>query len=177
MIQGLPLFYSFNDKSFIIFSEYACNDVHDYQKMARRAGKYVIGGVRSPKSVAVYIISPDGVILHKRYKYRHFGQEGLTKAELPRIVTLLPAGITILPLICFEMLFPEDWFNSTGHVDFVVHLISSEMQDSHQAEGWQALHKILCLRFCCDVVVSSGISMNVPPLDPNRINLSGVYRA
>lgn len=176
MIRGLPLLYSCRDKQFLIFSEYASDNVKDYQKHAIHTSRYVIGGVRSLRNVAIYIINPEGKILYKRYKYRHFGQEGLIKAEKPEIVHL--DGFTILPLICFEMLFPEDWFNlPAAGVNFIVHLISSEMQNSHQAEGWEALHKVLQMRFYCDVVVVSGTKeeMGIPsPINPYPINLTKV---
>jgi len=81
--------------------------------------------------------------------------------------TFTVKGIKVLPIICYELLFPDLWIN-LEKPDVVTHHVGFPMFDISQMEGWRALHRVLAKHYKCPVVVCCGGSL------PDPLNLSGI---
>lgn len=70
-------------------------------------------------------------------------------------------GVTLLVLICKEILFPQDWWHVRA--DAVIHQVGFPMYDKYQADAWRALHRAASLHVGGPVLVqSSSLSVSVP---------------
>lgn len=153
--------WDYQDLRFLVFSEYAMRNHGDYAKIATDSKKYVIGGSLETHRISVSLYSPDGELLGKRDKTHLFPSEkDGVRQEGDRIFPFefVANGkkLTLLPILCYELLFPEDWIDSKFKPDFITHHIGFPMFDAVQDEDWFSMQKVLALRFKCDVVVSCG---------------------
>lgn len=98
-----------------------------------------------------------GEILDERYKevYPPFSKQTY-KQTRGKIKEFEYDTYSILPIICYEILFPSLWMSPEFNPDFVTHHIGFPMFDIFQLEGWVALQEIMADFFDCPVVVSCG---------------------
>jgi len=150
-MDGTPVTY----RDFIVFPE--CGEtlegLRSFSKQAN--GYYVVGPVENGRYTILHILY-NGTSLYNRDKFRVATRfEGIEKGGVPpRVVGLSDANI--LPLICFEILFPEDYLPIEGKVDLVVHCVGCPMFDEDQKEGWVAMQKTLSIVLGCPVVCCCG---------------------
>jgi len=143
-------------KNFVIYPEYCGYSESQLADRSLESDKYHIAAIpRDGKNEAVVFYK--GSLIYSRAKYQlyfketKFAEKGTIK---PEIITL--AGWNVLILICYEIIFPEDYFIQTKDVDLVVHVVGYPMYDENQREAWIALQKCISLKFKCPVVCCCG---------------------
>jgi len=159
-LNETPIEYKYHDIPFLVYSEYLTNNPENYAEVAKVEKKYVIGGAREKDCVSVSMYSPDGEFIGRRYK-KHLTQGEIETGTIPANGEISPfviekEKIEVLPIICYELLFPEDWLHLDIKPYFITHYIGFPMYDKIQDEAWFAMQKVLSLRFKCDVVVACG---------------------
>ncbi len=161
---------------FMIYSEYATTNPNEYSKIARINKCYVIGGATEEKCVSSSLFDPEGKLIAARNK-THLIKSELASGKLPGDgifpfeINANGKKITILPILCYELLFPEDWIGIESKPNFVIHHIGFPMFNKGQDMDWFSMQKMLALRFKCDVVVACG---NGEAEGTDAINNSGV---
>lgn len=71
----------------------------------------------------------------------------------------------ILPILCYEICFPKDFF-SFRKIDLITHHVGFPMFDKHQFKAWEALQMAYSLHFEAPLICACGG-------DENELNLSG----
>lgn len=163
-MEGKPLEY----QNFTVYPEY-CGLSSDYlMDMSNLAFNYQVAALEVNSQIVVFIFH-NGKVIHSRRKFRLHESEvgrglrpGLIK---PKIVNL--DGRNILILICYEIMFPEDYLPIKEKVDLIIHMIGHPMLDENQREGWVALQRSLSLVYNCPVVCCCGG-------EEGRMNITGV---
>ena len=132
-------------------------------ELATKIKGVFIGSHANYNKVGISIFH-NGTLIGTRTKHR------LTKTEIdtgripgkekPRVFEV--AGLRILPIICYELLYPKDYIFSKN-VDLVTHHVYSVMFDLCQYEGWKAMYHTLSAHFDCPVITACGA--------PNRLGL------
>ena len=146
--------------------------------LASKTKGVFIGSYASYNEVGIAIYN-NGLFIGSRLKHR------LTKTEIdtgrrpgkvkPKVFEV--AGLRILPIICYELLYPKDYVFEYRKVDLITHHVYSVMFDLCQYEGWKAMYHTLSIYFNCPVITSSG-SPSVLSLD-NRfltMDVSGIVK-
>lgn len=136
-----------------------------------------IGSYASYNEVGIAIYN-NGLFIGSRLKHR------LTKTEIgtgrkpgkekPNVFEV--AGLRILPIICYELLYPKDYLQHK-EVDLITHHVYSVMFDLAQYEGWKAMYHTLSVYFDCPIIISCG-SPSLLSLD-NRfltMDVSGIVK-
>ena len=160
---------------YIVCPEYTLYNKEDYVDMAKndpyphRQHILSIGGVQEFNQTKVVIANEKGV-LFERGKYRLTSMEkNMRQGKPPEVFHLYSVGI--LPLLCSEILYPEDYFHLKdqigSNIKIVTHHVGFEMYDEHQFKAWRSLQKAVAAHFHCPVVCSSGGKRN-------ELNLTGI---
>lgn len=163
-MKGTPLDY----QNFTVYPEY-CGLSLDYLIVqSRTTNNYVIATVeRGYQNMAVVFYK--GGMVYARSKYRLHSSEvekGIKPGSLkPGVVSL--DGRNVLILICYEIVFPEDYLGGRERVELVVHMVGQPMFSEEQREGWIALQKALSLVYGCPVICCCGGHRD-------RMNITGV---
>ena len=139
----------------LVYPEYTNMTWDDYDKISANTGKMVIGGYQSSGNIGAYL-SYKG-----RYAYRT--KVHLTSNEIENgyttkdkeIQTLEMGGIRVLPIICKEILFPEDYYHLKD-IGIITHHIGYPMYDRHQYLAWEALQKAAVEHFKCPLISITG---------------------
>jgi len=154
-------------EDFTVYPEYGRDqNPYDFAETAKDSNYHIITLAHKNKNTAV--IAKSGKVIWQRSKHRLFGNESeLFAGELPYLAFL--NGRKVLPLICYELLFPEDYWNIKG-VDLVIHMVGFPMYDINQKEAWIAIQKAVSLHFKCPVVCCCGGFRN-------EMNISRVVNA
>lgn len=174
----MNLEYKYKNKEFIVCPE--SGHLLNLKNLAKETGKFVIGGFQVDLGTKVALINPEGEILDQRFKAVHPGFRDHSKDKTDKIrpfyiltkeVEFGGRPITVLPLICYEIIFPKLWTQAAGvsNVNFVTHHVGSPMFDIFQLEGWRALQEMVGLLFDCDIICSCGGKKS-------PMNLSGIIK-
>ena len=86
------------------------------------------------------VIYNKGERIYSRPKYRLHNQETeqvIPGEGLPKVIKT--GSISILPLICYELLFPEDYLKLYLSPKVIIHMVGFPMYDENQKEGWVAM--------------------------------------
>ena len=104
--------------------------------------------------------------VYERAKYRIYKDENVLQGiRKPEVIRL--GDKKVLVLICYEILFPEDYVKKIKDVDVIIHIVGFPMYDENQMEGWIGMQKILSITFDCPVVCSCGG-------DETNMNITGI---
>jgi predicted amidohydrolase len=147
----------------IVYPEFGLTKEEAINK-ARITNAIVVTGFKNPgQSVLV----TDGKTSFVRPKLIHPLTEVPKELQSTGVCeTFIIRGLKILPIICYELMFPDLWMN-LEKPDLVTHHIGFPMFDVSQMEGWKALHRVLAKYYKCPVVVSCGGERG--PLNPSGI--------
>lgn len=154
-------------KDILVIEEYY-GSFNDVRKEAFKNKCITIGGYWKNDQVGVALFDSKGQVIGQREKFR------LTKSEVPsRTRGLLKPqvieveGIKVLPIICYELLYPKDYLH-IKNVDVITHHVFSPMFNLEQYEGWKAMYHTLSVFFNCPVVSASGPPFHTP------MNVTGI---
>jgi len=97
-----------------------------------------------------------GATLYMRAKYRVPSMESdvVPGVEKPEVAELVNKNVLIL--ICYEIMFPEDYIIQKQKIDAIVHMVGFPMYSEEQKEGWVAMQKALSLIYNCPLICSCG---------------------
>lgn len=140
------------------------------QQNANKKRVNYIGGFNYFNSTGVALVKHNGEVLDKRFKVVYPAFTDRSKSKTDPIRTFRYKETTILPLICYEIVFPRLWMKKEFKPDFVTHHVGFPMFDVFQLEGWRALQEAIAIFFNCDVVCSCGGTLKTP------MNLSGIIK-
>jgi len=112
------------------------------------------------------VISYIGKQIYSRPKFRLFKTEEAQPGRSKPVIAKMGSTCT-LPLICYELLFPQDYLKLYLKPDIIIHMVGFPMQDENQKEGWVAMQKALSIIYNCPLVCCCGGPMN-------DLNISGV---
>lgn len=152
-----------------VYPEYCDLTTDDLLLASKEDMSYHIAAKVSGRENRVFVYHDDW-LEHARSKYRLHSseiEEGLTRGTVrPKAVKL--GGVSVLILICYELLFSQDYLlQNINKTDLVVHLVGQPMFSEVQREGWVAMHEVLSCLYRCPVVCCCGGSVG-------RMNISGV---
>lgn len=156
--------YSFKDITFEIYPEYTTYQIEDYKQIVNDV---LIGGYQYQNKVSVCLIDKDGFILTRSKKH-------LTMWELDTGITsgcvkvFEYKELRILPILCYEICYPESFFNLTD-IDLITHHVAYPMKDKDQYKGWLGLQKAFSQHFNCPLVCACGGEKGV-------FNLTGIIK-
>jgi len=153
-----PTEFEIKGQKFILYSEYAFSNMNQIKKISRQQKDTVyICGLRIPKGVFSVMVK-NGVWQGEREKthYTTFEKKDGLEERGWHFGTMNYNGIEILPILCYEICFPEDTMKSIYKPDVIVHHIGFPMYDKHQYEAWFALEKSLAVFYNCPVYASTG---------------------
>ena len=144
-------------KDFLIFSEYYNGLEEDLFKLSVDTEKTVLSGIQDFVGVKAVIIK-NGKLIHYRYKHRLTSGEmlimGHQRGTLPKPYNVDDKNV--LQLMCYEICFPEDFYNLDNKIDLIVHHIGFPMYDRNQYIAWEALQKAAVEHFKCPLVSVCG---------------------
>lgn len=163
--------FNVKDESFLVLPEYY-STIDKIVKRAKKQSLNIISGYHNSKESGVVLVDNTGTLIARRKKVR------LVKAEQDRgmkagkkILLFRYKDITILPLICYEIVYPIDYYhfgkeitNFSEKIDFITHHIYSPMFDIYQYEGWRALQQAVGQHYNCPVIVACGEDKRVHEL-------------
>jgi len=103
------------------------------------------------------LVFHQGRVVARRPKYRLHFSENITPGR-SQPTGLILGDKRVLILICYELLFPEDYLlqNRDRRADLVLHLVGYPMFSEYQKEDWTALHKVISILYSCPVVCCCG---------------------
>ncbi|KKK71391.1 hypothetical protein LCGC14_2914400, partial [marine sediment metagenome] len=154
---------------FVLHPEYWGKTTHDLRLESQDDEKYHIASQEFNRQNRLFVYHEDWLI-HDRAKYRLHSSEvkdGLEPGdELPRTVPIRDKRVLIL--ICYEVLFPEDYLlQNKGNVDLVLHMIGEPMFNEDQREGWIAMQQAISIMYQCPVICCCGGKKG-------RMNITGI---
>ena len=167
-MKGKPITY----KTFTVYPELCGYSLEEFTAISKVASSnYHIASVRVPtksKFLNMGVIIRNGQIFYRRLKSRlHYPDESdtLEGKIKPEVIQLDEKNI--LFLVCYELLFPEDYLPVKTKPDIVIHIVGCPMVDEEQREGWVAMQKALAIMLGCPLVCCCGG-------DRGRMNISAV---
>ena len=166
-MRGTPVTYkpSGSSEEFTVYPEYCGLSLEELSKNSMD-GTYHIATLPL-LGHNMMVIHYKGEKIYSRPKYRLFKTEHeVTPGEVPPI-TLNINNNLMLPLICYELMFPEDYLKLYQWVSVIIHMVGFPMYDENQKEGWVAMQKALTIIYNCPLVCCCGGPMN-------NFNISGI---
>ena len=165
-VKGNPVIY----QNWVVYPE-CCEE--NLEEVSKNTDNYVIGTnpvqYKNGPICNILDVYYLGGILYMRGKHRIHLTEKASPGLKPEIIRI--GAQSILPLICYEILFPEDYLPQSGHlrrpVDLIIHMVGFPMYDINQKEAWVAMQKTLSIMFNCPLVCCCGG-------EPGEMNISGV---
>lgn len=150
-MEGKTLKY----QDFTIYPECCGHSIKDLLEASKENDSYHIAAIPEYSQILA-VVFHKGEVMYTRAKHRLHPSETQVKegSEKPTIATL--NGKRILILICYEIMFPEDYLQKKPPIDLVIHMVGYPMRDENQREGWIALQKCLALTYNCPVVCCCG---------------------
>jgi len=102
------------------------------------------------------LVIKEGKTLYLRKKYRNYPHSPSKplNGRKPEVIQLKKKKVLIL--ICYELLFPEDYLPTLSKPDIILHMIGFPMEDENQKEGWIAVQKTLSIVYNCPLVCCCG---------------------
>jgi len=137
-----------------VYPEYTNLTINDYLKLSD--GKSIIGGLRQGDFINTVLVK-NGQLLDTRSKVTPTSSEindGVKPGD--QIRTFAWDDYTILPIICFEICFPELYYNISDKVDLITHHVGFPMFNQYQYTAWNALQKAVCEHFHAPIVSVCG---------------------
>jgi len=163
-MTGIPINY----QEFTVYPEYCNLSLDHLMDQSIKTGKYQVATSEVGNQNQVVVVYR-GKTIHTRGKYRLHHTEvdrGIKPGRLkPRVFNF--GGRNTLILICYEIVFPEDYLDIRRKVDLIIHIVGQPMFSEEQREGWVALQKALSLVYNCPVVCCCGGYKD-------RMNITGV---
>jgi len=153
--------------NFTVYPEYCGCSEEQLASRSKMDERYHIASVLQG-SKNVVMVFHKGTMIYSRAKCHLYPGESAVEEGKPRPEIVLLGDTFVLILICYEIIFPEDYLPlMRDGADLVVHIVGYPMTDENQREGWIALHKCLSLVFDCPVVCCCGG-------EEGRMNISGI---
>ena len=171
------LTYEMDGETYKVFSEYTPFTLRDYQKIASDEGVTVIGGYLG---MGVNVCVTNGDTTFVRSKVHLTTQE--KRVGLREGKAIYPFTIndhTILPILCYEICFPEDYYPlkdscsisspsiDSCSIDLITHHVGYPMKNHVQYQPWKALQEAMAIHFQCPVISVCGGELN-------KMNLTGI---
>ena len=165
-MKGTPITYKLPDSSeeFTVYPEH-CELPLEELRANSLDGNFHIATIPETGN-NMMVIHYKGERLYSRPKFRLHNTEQATPGINPPEVIYCNHN-RILPLICYELLFPQDYLKLYLKPDLIIHMVGFPMQDENQKEGWVAMQKALSIIYNCPLVCCCGGPMN-------DLNISGV---
>lgn len=153
-------------QNFTIYPEYCDHSIEELLEISKKDTQYHISAIAMNSKILTVVLYK-GHMVYARTKHRLHVSETWAKAgsEKPGVTDLNRKKVLIL--ICYEIMFPEDWIKIEDHPDLVIHMVGYPMFDENQREGWVALQKCLSLVYNCPVACCCGG-------ERNQMNITGV---
>jgi len=140
-------------KNFIVYPECANIPINNLKRESQN-NQYVITSIVE-NDFNKLVIYHNEKRVYERAKYRIYKDENVLQGIYkPEVIEL--GNKKVLVLICYEILFPEDYIKKIKDVDIIIHIVGFPMYDENQKEGWIGMQKILHSIFDCPVVCSCG---------------------
>lgn len=148
--------YEYLDKSYLVTSE-AYGSLEELKKLANSNDKPVIGSYCDGNNISVGLFLPGNIVVDKRLKSVSPPWKERVLGKHMSVIEY--DDVKILPIICYEIVFPKKWCNFEG-VDFVTHHVGFPMFDVFQYEAWKGLEQAVSIFYDCDVIVCCGGEKN-----------------
>lgn len=160
----------FKYQNVLLYPEYCGLSLEQLQEVSGKTTDIVIASTVHEDENRCFILK-GGEEVYYRAKYRLYSNEvgEVNKGSLPPSLVFVSTVGWVLPIICYELMFPEDWFAISRVVDvhMVLHMVGFPMFSEEQREGWVAMHKAISLAYGCPVVCCCGG-------ESGRMNITGV---
>lgn len=153
-----------------MFSEFYADNQRAVAKLSELwKGNLILCGYATDK---IYMaMALNGKVLDKRAKVmltkedRKYYKAG----DISEFRTFKINDITILPIICYEIVFSNLWRSIKEKVDVIVHNLSDPMYTEHQKEKWLGLQGYMVRWFKCPLICSVGNSKKGDKMDISRV--------
>lgn len=158
LLFSKPIEFELKNQKFILYDEYAFSTVNQIRKLSRKQKDVVfLCGLRTTKGVfSVMYQNGNWEGEHEKTHYTTSEKNQGLVEPLTRKDCFNYNGIKILPILCYEICFPEDIMRSIYKPDVIVHHIGFPMYDKHQYKAWKALEQSVGIYHNCPVYVSTG---------------------
>lgn len=153
-------------QNFTIYPECCGYDTDELLDLSEKDTQYHIAAV-PVNSQIMAVVTHENILIYARAKHRLHAGETQIKAGSEKPETINLDGKNVLILICYEIMFPEDWLQIKEKIDLVIHMVGFPMLDENQKEGWIALQKCLSLTYNCPVACCCGG-------ERNQMNITGI---
>lgn len=155
--------FTIKGETFLVLPEYY-NTIEKIAKRAKKQALNIISGYYNSKESGVVLVDREGNVVARRKKVRPVRAEQDRGMETGKALLLFRyKDIVILPIICYEIVYPKDYYhfgeevsNFSERIDFITHHIYSPMFDIYQYEGWRALEQAVGQHYNCPVIVACG---------------------
>ncbi len=158
-------------RNFTVYPEYCGFTAQEILDRSKLDDSYHIGTTLVYSSyyqqiMNIAVVANKGRLVGSRAKHQLYlpTESYLTPGPKPGL-TKLDNGENILILICYELVFPEDYVLIKP--DLMVHMVGAPMYDENQREGWVALQKSFSITHQCPVICCCGGP-------EGRMNITGV---
>lgn len=143
------------NETFLVLPEYY-GTIEKIIKRAKQEQINIIGGYSNSKETGVVLVDSSGLVIARRTKARLVRAEQWNDIQVGTVSLFKYKDITILPIICYEIVYPIDYYHFDEKIDLITHHIFSPMFDIYQYEGWRALEQAISQHYNCPVVVACG---------------------
>lgn len=159
----------------VVYPEYTHYTLDDFKTISENMGKPIIGGLYKKPFISVVMVDGDNLIGErlKRHTTSKERESGFIDSE-EYVKCFKYKCWNILPIICKEILYPEDyyWMNQIRdrkkQVNLITHHVGYPMYDKVQKDSWVALQKAMVEHFNCPLVCACGGEYD------GGINITGV---
>lgn len=160
------------NETFLVLPEYY-GTIDKIIRRARQEQVNIIGGYSNSKETGVVLVDNGGLVIARRTKARLVRAEQLNNTQVGTVSLFKFKDITILSIICYEIVYPIDYYHFNEKIDLITHHVYSPMFDIYQYEGFRALEQAVGQHYKYPVVVSCG---NPPssPCQEKIFNLSKI---
>jgi predicted amidohydrolase len=163
-MRGIPISYD----NFTVYPEYCELNLTQLREISLCNPRYLVASILENHHNTAYLLRL-GNVLYTRDKYRPHPSEKVGRGSQGPSTVILPDRTKVLLLICYEILFPEDYLPLQEYPDLIIHLVGIPMFDEEQREGWVAMQKALSIILNCPLVCCCGGPVG-------RMNITGVVK-
>ena len=161
-------------ENILLYPEYCGLSVFQLCQVSKEKPSSVIVAATVYEGCNYCFVLRHGDVVYRRAKHRLYATEVgvVEKGELPPTPVFISTVGWVLPIICYELVYPEDWFAvcvKVIDIRAVLHMVGFPMTSEDQREGWVAMHKAISLVYGCPVVCCCGGKSG-------RMNITGVVK-
>jgi len=172
MVEGVS--YEINGVKILLFSEFYSDNQRAVAKLSELwKDNLIFSGYATDK---IYMaMALNGKVLDKRAKIMLTREDAkyYKKGDIEDFKVFKFNGITILPIICYEIVFSNLWRRIKEKVDVIVHNLSDPMWNEDQKLRWTGLQNYMVRYYKCDLVCCVG---NSKKEDKNKLDISRVVK-